>query len=118
MIGLRNLCTPAYVYFVISIIALVVIGFQNMGNTTVYCVGSQSCEVSSTLLIFVIKLLYILLWTWILNLMCGAGASGIAWFLLILPILVFFILISILLSYQSYRDTVINMPKVPTISLR
>lgn len=118
IVGLRNLCSPSYVYFVVSMIALIVIGLQNMGNTNVYCVGAQSCDVTSTILIFVIKLFYILFWTWILNLMCSAGASGIAWFLVILPLLIFFILIGSLLSYQTQRDTVINLPKLPTISMR
>ena len=118
IIGLRNLCTPAYVYFVVSMIALIVIGLQNMSNNNIYCVGAQSCDVTSTFFIFVIKLLYILFWTWVLNLMCSAGATGIAWFLVILPLLIFFILIAILLSYQSYRDTVVTMPTLSTIALR
>ena len=48
-----------------------------------------------------VKLLYILFWTWILNLMCKAGATEIAWFLVLLPLIIFFLLISVLLSYQS-----------------
>jgi hypothetical protein len=117
IVGLRNLCTPSYVYLVVSMIALIVIGIQNIGNSNLYCVGSYSCDVTNTSLIFVIKLLYILFWTWILNLICKSGATGIAWFLVLLPLIVFFLLIVILLSYQTYRDTVINIPKIPTISL-
>jgi hypothetical protein len=117
IVGLKNLCTPSYVYLVVSMIALIVIGIQNLGNTNVYCVGTYSCDVTNTALLFVIKLLYILFWTWVLNLICKAGAPGIAWFLVLLPILVFFLLISILLSYQTYRDTVINPPKMPSLSL-
>ena len=30
--GLRNLCTPSYVYLVISTIALIVMLYQNIGN--------------------------------------------------------------------------------------
>ena len=30
--GLRNLCTPSYVYLVISSIALLVMIYQNLGN--------------------------------------------------------------------------------------
>ena len=92
--GLRNLCTPSYVYLVISSIALVVMIYQNMGNVDKYCLGSYTCNVSNTALIFVIKAVYILFWTWILNLMCNANASGIAWFLLLLPIIIMFILLS------------------------
>jgi hypothetical protein len=94
--GLRNLCTPSYVYFVISAIALVVMLYQNVGNINKYCVGTYSCTVSSTAIIFIIKAVYILFWTWVLNLICRAGAPGIAWFLVLLPFILMFVLISML----------------------
>ena len=42
--GLRKLCTPSYVYLVISSIALVVMIYQNMGNVDKYCLGSYTCN--------------------------------------------------------------------------
>jgi hypothetical protein len=95
--GLRKLCTPAYVYLVISFIFIIIAAIQNYGNVNVYCLGSYSCDVSSTFLIFIIKLLYVLFWTWILNLICRAGYSGVSWFLLLLPILLVFILVALLM---------------------
>jgi|UniRef100_A0A6C0ICF9 hypothetical protein len=95
--GIGPLCTPAYVYLVISIIALIVMFLQNFGNREVYCLGSYSCDVSNVAIIFIVKILYVLLWTWILNLICGAGAEGLAWFLVLLPFLIFFILLSLLM---------------------
>ena len=92
--GLRNLCTPAYVYLVISSIALIVMIYQNYGNVNTYCLGDYTCNVSSTAMIFIIKALYILFWTWILNLMCNANATNIAWFVLLLPLIIMFILIA------------------------
>lgn len=94
--GLRNLCTPSYVYLVISAIALIVMLYQNVGNVNSYCVGSYTCTVSSTAIIFVIKAIYILFWTWILNLICRAGAPGVAWFLVLLPFVLMFVLVSLL----------------------
>lgn len=94
--GLRNLCTPAYVYLVISLIAIVIMFYQNVGNVDKYCVGSYTCTVSSTILIFLIKVIYILFWTWILNLICRAGAPAISWFVVLLPFLLMFILVSLL----------------------
>ena len=88
--GLRNLCTPSYVYLVISMIAIIIMALQNYGNVNMYCLGTYSCIVSSTLLIFLIKLVYILFWTWILNLICRAGAPSVAWFLVLLPFILFF----------------------------
>lgn len=98
--GLRNLCTPSYIYLVISAIALVVMLYQNIGNLDKYCVGSYTCTVSSTAMIFVIKSIYILFWTWVINLICRAGAPGVAWFVLLLPFVLMFILISALFIYQ------------------
>ena len=91
--GLRNLCTPSYVYLVISSIALLVMIYQNFGNVNTYCLGNYTCSVSNTALIFIIKAIYILFWTWVLNLMCKANATSIAWLFLLLPIIVMFILI-------------------------
>jgi len=97
VVGLRNLCTPAYVYLVVSVIALIVMAFQNWGNLNTYCIGSYSCSVTSTIMIFVIKAIYILFWTWVLNLICRAGAPGIAWILVLLPLILFFVLVSLLM---------------------
>ena len=70
--------------------------YQNMGNMTTYCLGSYTCNVYSTSMIFVIKAIYILFWTWVLNLICKSGAPGIAWVVLLLPLILMFIFISLL----------------------
>ncbi len=97
--GLSKLCAPASVYLIISMIAMVIMLAQNYGNTNVYCLGEFSCQVSSTVLIFVIKLFYILFWTWILNLICRAGAPAISWFLVIIPFIIFFIFITAMMVF-------------------
>ena len=90
---LKKLCTPAYVYLVISIIFIIISSLQNYGNVNTYCLGEYECDVSSTFFIFILKVVYVVFWTWILNLMCGAGYSSIAWIVVLLPfILMFFIL--------------------------
>lgn len=99
--GLRNLCTPAYIYLVISLIALFIILYQNQYNSKTYCMGNYSCEVSSVGLIFVVKLIYILLWTWILNLICMAGSPIFSWILLIFPFVLMFIFIIMFFMYSS-----------------
>jgi hypothetical protein len=94
--GLRNLCTPSYVYLVLSIILLFVMALQNLSNPNVYCLGLYQCDVYSTPLIFAIKIVYVLFWTWILNLICRAGAPGLAWFLVLLPFILLFVLLGLL----------------------
>jgi hypothetical protein len=97
ILGLKNLCLPAKVYLIISTIALIVIGFQNYGNSNIYCLGIYSCNTSSVSLIFVLKVLYVLFWTWVLNIICRGGAPGVSWFLVLLPYILFFILIALLM---------------------
>lgn len=96
-VGLKDLCTPAYVYLVISSIALAVMFLQNMGNVNLYCLGSYSCEVSSTSMIFLIKIIYVLFWTWLLNVICRGGATTFAWFLVLFPIIMLFVMIGMMM---------------------
>ena len=92
--SINNLCDPAYFYFIISMFSIIVMAYQNYGNTNVYCLGDYSCKVSSTYMMFAIKLMVVLLWTWILNLICKAGVPALSWFLVLLPILISFILLA------------------------
>lgn len=103
----KKLCTPAYVYLVISLIVLVVMGFQNLGNSTEYCAGSYSCAVSSTVLIFLMKLLYVAFWTWVLNLICKAGVPVVSWILVLMPLLVMFLIIGVyMINGGTHSSTV------------
>jgi len=94
LVGLKNLCTPAYLYLVINIFALCIIAYQNYGNVTTYCVGSFDCNVNNVYLIFVIKFIYVLFWTWILNILCSYGYTGLSWILFLIPFILMFIFIS------------------------
>ena len=91
---LKKLCTPAYGYLVISIIFIIVSSLQNYGNVNTYCLGDYECDVSSTFFIFILKVVYVAFWTWILNLMCGAGYSSIAWIVVLLPFILMFVILA------------------------
>jgi len=91
--GLRKLCTPAYLYLVVSVFSIIVIMLQNGSNSNTYCMGNYSCQVPNLYLIFVIKLLYVLFWTWILNLLCKSGYPGVSWVLFLFPFILMFIFI-------------------------
>lgn len=111
-----KLCTPAMLYFVLSIISLVVIGLQNLnGDNNKYCLGSYSCQVNNMPGIFVLKLIYILFFTWVLNLICKAGYTSISWFIVLLPFILLFVLLGLLIlaspdvnSELTYQQTVIG----------
>ena len=97
---LKELCTPALIYFTISIISLILVLLQNLGNRNSYHIGSFSCRVPDTLLVFIVKLIYILFWTWILNLICKDGHTGISWLLVLLPWILLFVIIGMIMINQ------------------
>lgn len=99
IVGFKNLCAPAMFYLVVSLITIGIIATQNFGSERMYCLGYYSCPVSSVYLIFIIKLIYVVFWTWILNLICRAGVPIISWLLVLIPILLFFVLIGLLLIH-------------------
>ena len=95
--SLKELCTPAMLYFVISMFALIMILFQNLGNNNSYHVGSFSCRVPNTMIVFVVKFIYILFWTYVLNLICKDGHIGLSWLLVLLPWILLFVFIGLLM---------------------
>tara|TARA_Y100000992_G_C21128813_1_gene425574 strand:- start:179 stop:493 length:315 start_codon:yes stop_codon:yes gene_type:complete len=94
--SIKDLCTPAALYFVISFVSLIAMIVQNYGNTDTYCIGQYECNVSSTIFIFVLKALYILFWTWLLDLICKAGYTKVSWFIVLLPFVLLFVLIGLM----------------------
>ena len=100
--SIKELCTPALLYFVISLIALSIVLMQNLGNTNSYRVGSFSCRVPNTAAVFIVKIIYVLFWTYILNLICKDGHTGISWLLFILPWVLLSVIIGLfILNYKS-----------------
>ena len=94
---LKDLCKPSLLYFVVSTITLVLVLFQNLGNTNSYHVGSFSCRVPSTTVVFIVILMYVLFWTYILNLICKDGHTSISWLLVLLPWILLFVMIGLLM---------------------
>jgi hypothetical protein len=92
---LKKLCTPALVYFFISIFGVLLLFFQNIGNNKKYSIGSYSAVVPSTILMFILKLVYILFWTWILNLLCKNGFTGLSWLFVLFPIILMFVILGL-----------------------
>jgi len=98
---IKKLCAPAYVYLVISSIAIILLMFQNGGNTDVYCVGNFECPVPSTPMIFFVKFLYVAFWTFILDSVCKAGHKRVSWFLVLFPFILFFVLLGLMMITQG-----------------
>ena len=99
-----KLCTPAYLYLVLSAIGIILIAFQNYGTSpNLYCVGNVKCPVQTTTPIFIMKILYVVFWTFILNALCSYGYYQLSWFLLLLPFILFFIMVFILGTFLNKR---------------
>ena len=59
--------------------------------------GDFSCYVFSTTAVIFSEALYVLFWTWILHLMCRTGYSSISWFMVVFPLVLFFVLIGLMM---------------------
>jgi len=99
-----TLCPPAIVYLAFSTVVLILFVVQNVGNSHVYCLGDQQCDVENNKTILLVKILYILLFTLILNSICNLVDPFFSWILVIIGILIFFLaMVSfILLHSKSY----------------
>ena len=114
---LKELCTPAFVYFVLSMVGIIFSVIQNMGNKHIYKLGMFTARVPSTLLVFIVKIIYILFWTWILNLICKDGHKGIAWFLVLLPFILLFVIMGLVMINPNALEGMTNPKFTKKINL-
>ena len=89
-----KLCTPSRVYLILSVLSIGVILLQNMFDTTKYCLGNYSCSLDySNYLVFLVKIVYVGIFTVVLDSLCKNKYTKLAWVLLLLPyVLMFFIM--------------------------
>jgi hypothetical protein len=98
---LKKMCTPATIYFILSITTLIVMVISNIGNTRTLCMGSYDCPVDSLLLIYIIKLGYILFSTIVLDSLCKNGYGSISWFLVFFPLMAYFVSLGLFMIYKK-----------------
>ena len=77
-----KICMPALVYLILSVISLLMMIFNDF-------------KIVATL----INIIFIIIWTWILNLICSAGYEWLSWVFVLLPFVIMLILI--LLFYNA-----------------
>jgi len=100
---IQSLCTPAFIFFILSVLSLFVMLFDNLENTHHYCFGNVSCNVANTSTIFIVEILFIIFWTWFLNAICSRGYVNVAWFILLFPYILLFALL--LFGAAEIRNT-------------
>ena len=98
---INKLCTPAFVYLLVSSISLILVMFQNANNTDTLCVGNFMCDVDNTPALFILNFSYIIFWTFILDSVCKAGHKQISWLLVLLPYLMSIVLLGMFMMNRG-----------------
>jgi hypothetical protein len=91
--GLNRLCSPALAYLVLSLATVATMYFHHLGDPNSYCIGRYTCNVASVSMLYIMKIVYVLFWTWILNILCREQYETVAWILVFIPYLLMLIFI-------------------------
>ena len=94
---ISDMCSPAFVYLVVSGIVVCFVFMQNLYNTNMLKAGSYSFRVPNTMLVFAIKMVWVLFWAYVLNLICRDGHSTLAWILVLVPWIVTAMLVMLII---------------------
>ena len=70
---ISKLCTPAYIYFIISLIYVIISGFSSFNAMSI-----------------IFNIIIIMLWALLLNFLCSIGYSIISWLIIVLPFFILF----------------------------
>lgn len=74
---LKKICLPAKIYLAILIITVIIAIFQGVG-----------------LAIVLFKVVFGLIWTWLLNWICSKGYTSLSWVILLLPYVLLFLIVA------------------------
>ena len=85
----EKLCTPAKLYFLISIVSLIFAFFKHFN-----------------IVLLIVKLLFALVWTLVLSCLCDKGFSYLSWFLVLFP---YFLILLAFIGLYSHREGVETM---------
>ena len=83
---LTDLCTPAFIYFLIGVVGL----------AASLLMGMISIPLS------LIEMIFIVIWTWFLNFLCSKNYTGVSWFLVIIPYLFMIFLVGVIYESQQH----------------
>ena len=70
----KQMCTPAQIYFVISFLSILSMMMQNIQDPHSYCCGLVRAQSPvNNIVYFIFKVMYVFVWTYLLNLLCKKG---------------------------------------------
>lgn len=87
-----KLCSPAMLYLVISVIAIIMAFFNKIAMSAI-----------------ITKVIFIAIWTWFLNFLCSKGHSGISWFLVVIPYIILLVVMFIALEVVKKNNNTSTM---------
>ena len=94
----NSLCTPAQLYLGLSTIAVISSCYQNIGNPTSFACGLMKAQSPVNNVVYIImEVAYVLIWTYLLNLLCKKGYTKVSWMFVLLPFIAMFVLIGLLI---------------------
>ena len=73
----NKLCSPSAAFLVLSLTSLLLVLFHQKRN-----IKKRS---PLLIMLLMLKIVYVLFWTWILDLICKSGHKGLAWALVLAP---------------------------------
>ena len=83
-IDTKKFCTPAKLYFVLSVLSCIIMLFNRISFLTVFS-----------------KLFFAFLWTLVLSWLCHKGYKSISWFLVLLPFIMMFLVSFGIMRYMK-----------------
>ena len=99
----KQLCTPAKIYVVLSVISIISLFYQNYSDPKKYCVGMFQAKTNcNNKIYFLIKIVYMVFITYLLQMLCNKGYKTFSWILVLLPFVLMFIGIGILMIALIY----------------
>ena len=91
-----SLCKPAQFYLIIASVAYIIMLLQNLGTKNKFTLGTYTVEHQNPGLVLIVNALYILLWTWLLNMICKINPK-ISWVIVLLPFIMLFLALGVMM---------------------
>lgn len=105
-----KMCGPAQLYVSLSVLTILYMMFENMDcfSQNMFRMGGYKCHLGfPTMILFIGKVLYIAVWTIILDSLCRSGYKTLSWIFVLLPIVLFvlaMILLIILMNMEANKN--------------
>jgi hypothetical protein len=93
--SINSLCKPAYIYFMFSVITFLFYVLYLIFNT-------NKIKDDSLVSIF-FRIIFVLVFTYILHVLCKNGYETLSWILLILPLFTFFVIFVVLFLFFKFK---------------